>query len=119
VNDPAGTVRTLNALLNLSVSKQQELTEAFTTKKNSFAYVARQIDTKLADTIMALRLAGVTAINEDQRILPSGDVGRSVVGRTDPDGNGTAGLEKEYDDILRGTDGEQSREHDRKFRSIP
>ena len=81
-------------------------------------YVARQIDTKLAETIMALRLAGITAINEDKRILPSGDVGRSVVGRTDPDGNGTGGLEKEYNDILRGIDGEQSREHDRKFRSI-
>ena len=118
VLDPVGTVRTLTALLQLTPEKQQSLTEAFTSKKNSFVYVARQIDTQLAQTIASLGLAGVTAINEDKRILPSGDVGRSVVGRTDPDLEGTGGLEKEYNDILRGVDGEQSHEHDRKFRSI-
>lgn len=118
VLDPIGTVRTLTALLKLSPEKQQSLTEAFTLKKNSFVYVARQIDTKLAETIATLGLAGVSAISEETRILPSGDVGRSVVGRTDPDMEGTGGLEMEYNDILRGVDGEQSQEHDRKFRSI-
>ena len=118
VLDPVGTVRTLTALLQLTPEKQQSLTEAFTSKKNSFVYVARQIDTQLAQTIASLGIAGVTAINEDKRILPSGDVGRSVVGRTDPDLEGTGGLEKEYNDILRGVDGEQNTEHDRKFRSI-
>ena len=118
VLDPAGTVRTLTALLKLSDAKQQSLTEAFTAKQNSFVYVARQIDPQLAKTIVSLRLAGISAISEDKRILPSGDVARSVIGRTDPDLQGTGGLEKEYDDILRGTDGEQSQEHDRKFRSL-
>jgi cell division protein FtsI (penicillin-binding protein 3) len=118
VLDPIGTVRTLTALLKLSPEKQQSLTEAFTLKKNSFVYVARQIDTQLAQTIASLGLAGVSAISEDKRILPSGDVGRSVIGRTDPDLEGTGGLEQEYNDILRGVDGEQSQEHDRKFRSI-
>ena len=118
VLDPIGTVRTLTALLKLSPAKQQSLTEAFTSKKNSFVYVARQIDTQLAETIATLGLAGVSAINEDKRVLPSGDVGRSIVGRTDPDLEGTGGLEKEYNAILKGVDGEQSQEHDRKFRSI-
>ena len=118
VLDPAGTVRTLTALLQLPPAKQLSLTEAFTAKKNSFVYVARQIEPQLADTVASLRLAGVSSISEDKRILPSGDVGRSVVGRTDPDLEGTGGLEQEYNDILRGVDGEQSQEHDRKFRSI-
>ncbi|MEP7112001.1 MAG: penicillin-binding protein 2 [Ilumatobacteraceae bacterium] len=118
VLDPIGTVRTLTALLKLTPAKQQSLTNAFTVKQNSFVYVARQIDTQMAQTIASLGLAGVSAISEDKRILPSGDVGRSVVGRTDPDLEGTGGLEQEYNDILRGVDGEQSQEHDRKFRSI-
>jgi cell division protein FtsI (penicillin-binding protein 3) len=118
VLDPAGTVRTLTALLQLSASKQKSLTDAFTSKTNSFVYVARQIDPQLAATISQMGLAGITAISEDKRVLPSGDVGRSLVGRTDPDLEGTGGLEKEYNDILRGVDGEQSQEHDRKFRSI-
>ncbi len=118
VIDPAGTVRTLTALLQLPVSKQTVLIDAFTAKTNSFVYVDRQIDPKLAATVVNLRMAGISSISEDLRLLPAGDVGRSVVGRTDPDQQGTAGLEKEYDDILRGVDGEQSQEHDREFRSI-
>jgi cell division protein FtsI (penicillin-binding protein 3) len=90
VLDPAGTVRTLTALLHLDAAKQQSLLDAFTAKKNSFVYVARQIDPNLADTVVALRLAGVSSISEDKRVLPSGDVGRSVIGRTDPDLEGTA-----------------------------
>ena len=118
VLDPVGTVRTLTALLHLPAMKQKTLAEAFTSKLSSFVYVARQIDTNLANTVVALRLPGISSISDDQRILPSGDVGRSVVGRTDPDLQGTAGLEEQYNDILRGVDGEQLREHDRKFRSI-
>ena len=118
VVDPAGTVRTLTALLHLPVAKQRALTEAFTAKTNSFVYVVRQIDPALANTVVALRLAGISSISEDQRVLPSGDVGRSLVGSTDPDLQGIAGLEKEYNSTLQGIDGEQSTEHDRKFRSI-
>ncbi|MEA3183594.1 MAG: hypothetical protein QOJ74_71, partial [Ilumatobacteraceae bacterium] len=118
VLDAAGTVRTLTALLQLTPAKQQSLTDAFTTKKSSFVYVARQIEPNLASTVVQLGLAGISSISEDQRMLPGGDVGRSVIGRTDPDLQGTAGLEKEYNDILQGVDGEQSQEHDRQFRSI-
>ncbi|HSB87201.1 MAG TPA: penicillin-binding protein 2, partial [Ilumatobacteraceae bacterium] len=118
VLDAAGTVRTLTALLQLSDAKQRSLNDAFTAKKNSFVYVARQIDPQLAATVVDLRLAGISSISEDQRMMPAGEVGRSVVGRTDTDMQGTAGLEKEYNLLLRGTDGLQSTEHDRKFRSI-
>ena len=44
----------------------------------------------------------MTIYREDRRILPGGDTARSVIGRTDIDGNGTAGLERKYDDVLRG-----------------
>ena len=118
VVDPVGTVRTLTAMLQLPAAKQQSLMEAFTSKKNSFVYVARQIDPQLAQTVVSLRMAGISSLAEDKRILPDGDVGRSVVGRTDPDLQGTGGLEKEYNDILKGVDGERSQEHDREFRSI-
>jgi cell division protein FtsI (penicillin-binding protein 3) len=118
VLDPVGTVRTLTALLKLPAAKQQSLVEAFTAKTSAFEYVDRQIDPTLAGTVVNLRLAGISSISEDLRILPAGDVARSVVGRTDPDLQGTAGLEKEYDDILRDVNGVQQQEHDRQFRSI-
>ena len=48
----------------------------------------------------------MTIYREDRRILPGGDTGRSVIGRTDIDGVGTAGLEEQYDNVLAGKPGE-------------
>lgn len=118
VEDPAGVVATLTAVLGLSPERQQTLTEAFAAKDKSFVYVARQIDDALAASVMALRLSGIDVLAEEKRIMPSGEVGRSVLGRTDIDGNGIAGLEEQFDDVLRGTDGSVVRERDREGRSI-
>ena len=119
VADAAGTAATLGQLLGLPDVKTAALQVAFADKSKSFVYVARQIDASLASTVLALKLAGIAAIDEDQRVLPSGDVGLAVVGRTDIDGLGTAGVEKAYDEQLTGTDGQRVREHDNQGRSIP
>lgn len=119
VTDSTGTAGVLTSLLGLTPEKEQSLVAAFTAKEKSFVYVARQVDDDVADTVMALNLAGVDVIAEDKRIMPSGEVGRSVLGRTDIDGVGTGGLERQYDDLLTGTDGERVREQDRNGLSIP
>lgn len=119
VTDSTGTAGVLTSLLGLAPEKEQSLVAAFTSKEKSFVYVARQVDDDVAETVMALNLAGVNVIAEDKRIMPSGEVGRSVLGRTDIDGVGTGGLERQYDDLLTGTDGERVREQDRNGRSIP
>jgi len=119
VTDPGATAAALAQLLDLSDAKRTVLQTAFSEKKSSFVYVARQIDPTLATTVLALNLAGVASIDEDQRILPSGAVGLAVVGRTDIDGLGTAGVEKEFDAQLTGTNGQRVREHDNQGRSIP
>jgi cell division protein FtsI (penicillin-binding protein 3) len=119
VGDPAATVAVLAQVLSLSADKQQSLLEAFTAKEKSFVYVARQVSDEQAAVIDDLNLNGVDAIAEDRRTMPTGEVGRSVIGRTDPDGVGTAGIEKQLDTLLTGTDGEINRQHDRKGRSLP
>lgn len=119
VLDPASTVRVLAALLQLTDAKQQALTTAFATKDKGFVYVARQIDDQLANTIMALKLPGIESQPEDRRVIPSGDVGKSLIGKVNPDNEGSTGLELQYDQLLTGTDGERVREHDRAGRSIP
>ncbi len=43
-------------------------------------------------------------------MLPGGDTGRSVIGLTDIDGIGIAGLEKQYDNVLGGKAGEETLE---------
>ena len=42
--------------------------------------------------------------------MPGGETGRSIIGKTNIDGEGIAGLELQYDDMLSGTGGEMSRE---------
>ncbi|MFM2071591.1 MAG: peptidoglycan synthetase FtsI [Actinomycetota bacterium] len=118
VTDPAATVATLSQVLDLTSAKQKALFDAFTAKDKSFVYVARQIDDSTAAAVMALSLNGIDGIAEDRRTMPGGSVGQSVIGRTDIDGVGTGGIEKQYDAVLTGTDGELTREHDRSGRSL-
>ena len=119
VTDPEGTMRTLAAALGLSVEKQQALLEAFTVQEKSFVYVARQVTDDQAEAVELLDLNGVDTIADDRRTMPAGSVGQSVIGRTNIDGEGIAGIEMQYDLLLTGTDGEVSRQHDRDGRSLP
>jgi cell division protein FtsI (penicillin-binding protein 3) len=119
VSDAAATVATLSQVLQLDATKQQSLLDAFTARKKEFIYVARQVGDDQAASIAALGLNGIDEIDEDRRLMPTGEVGRSVIGKTDPDGRGTAGIERQYNDLLTGVDGERIRQHDRQGRSLP
>ena len=110
VEDPEGTAATFAEILGLSRDRQDELEAAMVAKDRGFVYVARQVDDDVAQQLAALRLAGVSTYREDRRILPGGDTARSVIGRTDIDGVGTAGLEKQFDNVLTGTAGEMTLE---------
>ena len=118
VTDPAGTVSVLGAMLQLSAEKQVSLLNSFTERTKSFVYIARQLDDELADSVLALSLPGVEGYRESKRILPTGEVGRSVIGRTDIDGIGTAGIERQFDELLTGEDGQSVRQRDREGNSI-
>jgi cell division protein FtsI (penicillin-binding protein 3) len=119
VTDPNGTARVLGTMLGMTTDKQQALAVALSAKTKTFVYIARQVDDSLAAGILSLNLPGVDSYREDKRTLPSGEVGRSIIGRTDTDGKGTAGLELQYNAMLAGKDGERVRDHDAKGRSIP
>ena len=119
VLDPVSTAAVLASTLQLSADKQQSLAVTMSDKTKHFAYVARQIDEATAKTVMALELAGVGSYTEDTRVVPGGDLARGVIGRTDTDGVGTAGLELQYNELLTGTNGELVQEHDTKGNAIP
>ncbi len=111
VSDPLGTAATLATALQLSADKQQSLADAMTAKTSSFVYVARQLDTATAESVMSLDLDGVESYTEDTRVVPAGDLARGVIGRTDIDGVGIAGIELQFDEILTGIDGERVSEY--------
>jgi cell division protein FtsI (penicillin-binding protein 3) len=130
VGDPEGTVRTLATVLGLTDQEQADLYAALVAKDKGFVYVKRQVDVSIGQQIADLQLSGVNVDPEDKRVLPGGETGRSVIGLTDIDGAGIAGLELQfgggergkelgYTDILDGTPGELTKEVAPKGRSIP
>ncbi|MGH3441402.1 MAG: peptidoglycan D,D-transpeptidase FtsI family protein [Nitriliruptorales bacterium] len=74
-------------------------------KDAHFVYVARQVPHELGERIAALELPGIGILREPKRVYPGGSLAAQVVGFTDIDGNGLAGLEVAYDRLLKGTAG--------------
>jgi cell division protein FtsI (penicillin-binding protein 3) len=70
-----------------------------------------------AQTLLGLGLPGVYSYTEPSRQVEGGVAG-AVIGRTDPDGLGTSGLEMQFNKILTGVDGKGIREVDKNGRSI-
>ena len=83
----------------------------------TFAYVQRKIDTDVAEDLLSTLsedgITGVYALTDVKRVYPYGAVGGQVLGFVDTDGNGITGLELQYDDVLKGTDGEMLMERGR------
>ena len=118
VIDPVGTARAIAAVLAMSPEVEIALAEKLQDKTSSFTYVARQTSQEVADSLIALQLPGVSSYKETGRELTSDGL-RALVGRTDPDGLGTSGLEMQFDMLLAGVNGRQVREVSAKGQSIP
>ena len=67
---------------------------------------------KVAKRVEDLDIPGVLIIDESARLLPAGDMARSLLGSVDVDNVGVAGLERRYDDQLAGDPGEYMVERD-------
>lgn len=109
VTDPVGTAHALAGLLQLTPEKEITLASSLQNDGSSFAYVARQAPQEIANAVLALKLPGISSYIEASRSLTSETL-RAVVGRTDPDGIGISGLEKQFNDVLTGIDGRSVRE---------
>jgi cell division protein FtsI (penicillin-binding protein 3) len=84
-----------------------------------FAYVARQVDDDVAAKVEALHIKGISTMIEPKRILPNGDLAVGLLGASQPEGDGSAGLELQFNDLLKGTPGEIVRERGSGGRTIP
>lgn len=75
------------------------------TEDTTFVYIKRQADVDVGLTVKDLGLAGIHFLDDTKRVYPYGQTGGQVVGFCNIDGTGLTGLELEYDDILKGTNG--------------
>jgi cell division protein FtsI (penicillin-binding protein 3) len=88
-------------------------------KPNGFVYLARKIDPAAAERVRRLGVPGVEVLPESKRVYPGGRLASHILGFAGLDNEGLEGLERQYDDLLRGRPGELLIERDPTGRSIP
>jgi cell division protein FtsI (penicillin-binding protein 3) len=71
----------------------------------SFCWVARKADAETADRIRALNLRGIYFQKESKRFYPKRDLGSQFVGYVGTDDQGLSGIEREFNDKLKGEPG--------------
>jgi len=83
-----------------------------------FLYLKRHAAPELADEVMALKVPGVSLLNEYRRYYPSGEVAAHVVGFSDIDDNGQEGIELAFNEWLKGRPGKKRVIRDRLGRAF-
>ncbi len=71
----------------------------------NFVWLRRQADDQVAMDVLALKLKGVHQVREYKRKYPEGEAATHVVGFTDTDDKGVAGIELAFDGDLKGRNG--------------
>ncbi|MDH3190583.1 MAG: penicillin-binding protein 2, partial [Acidimicrobiia bacterium] len=115
VEEPLWVAQQFGAFLDVD---PDVLYERLTSDKD-FVYIKRQVDSVVADELLALGVTGVYSLPEATRVYPAGAVASHITGFVDIDGVGQEGLEIVYEDELRGVPGSAQFERDLAGRVIP
>jgi cell division protein FtsI (penicillin-binding protein 3) len=109
VTDPRGQAAELAEVLDLDRTDRRALRQRLA-GDGSFVYVGRRVDRDVADRLAERRLPGIGFLPSSKRYYPAKALASQVLGLTNVDGLGIAGLEKQYDALLSGTPGERTSE---------
>src|SRR5271157_5220136 len=103
VHDPESTAAILGKVLNLD---PQEIVARIESSRN-FAYIARKVDAETGDRVRELNLRGIYFRKEPKRFYPDRELAAQVLGYVGMDDEGLGGLERLFDDDLRGIPGQE------------
>lgn len=98
VKDAAEVARKLAPILGVEGPR---LLEQLTSDR-AFVYLKRRVGSEEAAAVKALEIPGIGARPEARRFFPNRELAAHVVGFTDSEGVGRSGVEKTFDDTLRG-----------------
>ena len=88
-------------------------------KEVHFAYLARKVKLEKWDQIRALQLPGIYSEPASLRVYPSGSLAANIIGYTNAEGQGVAGIEAKYNESLAGVDGSKTYERSATGGEIP
>lgn len=103
IPDKTYASQTLSVIFGLD---EGEVYEKLTGKNSSEVIIARQADWQTVGELIACDIPGIYYSKDNTRVYSYGDVLCQVLGFTSSDGLGLSGLEKIYDSVLGGQNGE-------------
>jgi cell division protein FtsI (penicillin-binding protein 3) len=111
--------RRWHALAEMLQLKPEELTQKIATDpKKRYVYLQRHASPATVDYIRKLKIPGIYFKQESRRYYPSGEVAAHVLGFTNVDDHGVEGVERQFDQLLKGTAGRKVIRKDAKGREI-
>ena len=72
-----------------------------------FIYLKRKADPEIAEKAKALGVGGISFPDEKRRFYPQGSLASQVLGGVGIENQGLSGIESKFDDILKGSNGDQ------------
>lgn len=119
VEDPAATAEKLAGALKLGAAEIMERMQP-TPSWSRYEVIARQLSPNITREIKALDLPGIAFKTEPKRLYPNKRLASHILGSVNNfDAAGAAGIELEYDGILRGNPGRMVLEEDPTGRDLP
>lgn len=106
ITDPADVARRLVRVLP---QLDLERVTARLSGERQFAYLARALTPREQQAVNSLGVPGLYFEEAERRIYPQGRAAAHILGGVDVDGNGTAGVERYFDERLRVRRGEDLR----------
>jgi cell division protein FtsI (penicillin-binding protein 3) len=88
------------ALAKLMPERDEATYHAMLTSGRSFFYLRRRASPELVEAVNALGEPGLSLDREPDRLYPQTSLAAHVIGYTDVDGRGTAGIERAFDERL-------------------
>ncbi len=104
--DPESVARRLVRVLP---QLDEQRVAARLTGERQFAYLARALTPREQQAVNSLGIPGLYFEQAERRIYPQGRAAAHILGGVDVDGNGTAGVERYFDERLRVRRGEDLR----------
>jgi cell division protein FtsI/penicillin-binding protein 2 len=119
IEDPYAAAGDLCRVLKIRAkSEQQRIVEVLSDDDSGFAFIARKVDPDKAARAVGLGIPGVGSYAEEKRVYPMKGVAAQVIGYAGLDNVGLAGIEKQYEATLRGSDGSETVVRDTEGRTL-
>ena len=114
IKDRAGTASSLAKILGMDRRAVMRILN----KRQPFVWVKRLVEPQVSGRIREMNLKGVGITPESRRFYPHRQLAAHLLGFTGIDSNGLEGLEKQYEEFLKGKGGKFDRKVDARRRPI-